>query len=234
MATTVKNYLDDGIVSFAFPKIDTYINDKGEVKKKPIEMPSWKVINKHNCLNHSIGSAYAVICGEQSNLTVVDFDVKEEYHRLMEIHPELKERWTIQTNKGFHIWFKYDSDFKTTTNGFSDYEGVDIRNGGGVVFCAPTTYKYPNGDIKQYVDLGGKFELPPAYLKTYLKQRRCPSEPLARERIPSVNQKVPEPVGQGNKSNEAGHGDAIPVIDKLLYLGLLDRQAFGTWDDWRT
>jgi len=37
----------------------------------------------------------------------------------------------------------------------SDYEGVDIRNGGGVVFCAPTTYKYPNGDIKQYVDLGG-------------------------------------------------------------------------------
>jgi len=190
-------------------------------------------INKHNCLNHSIGSAYAVICGEQSNLTVVDFDVKEEYHRLMEIHPELKERWTIQTNKGFHIWFKYDSDFKTTTNGFSDYEGVDIRNGGGVVFCAPTTYKYPNGDIKQYVDLGGIFELPPAYLKTYLKQRRCPSEPLARERVPSVNQKVPEPVGQGNKSNEAGHGDAIPVIDKLLYLGLLDGQAFGTWDDWR-
>ncbi len=42
MATTVKNYLDDGIVSFAFPKIDTYINDKGEVKKKPIEMPSWR------------------------------------------------------------------------------------------------------------------------------------------------------------------------------------------------
>jgi len=67
MATTVKNYLDDGIVSFAFPKIDTYINDKGEVKKKPINMPSWKVINKDNCLNHSIGSAYAVITGEQSN-----------------------------------------------------------------------------------------------------------------------------------------------------------------------
>jgi len=24
-----------------------------------------------------------------------------------------------------------------------------------------------------------------------------------------------------------------PAIDKLLYLGLLDGQAFGTWDDWR-
>jgi len=159
----------------------------------------------------------------------------------MEIHPELKERWTIQTNKGFHIWFKYDSDFKTTTNGFSDYEGVDIRNGGGVVFCAPTTYKYPNGDIKQYVDLGGKFELPPAYLKTYLKQRRCPSEPLARERVPSVNQKVPEPdvvrVKGSSPLNPVSCGSKIPLqdpaIDKLLYLGLLDGQAFGTWDDWR-
>jgi len=61
----------------------------------------------------------------------------------MEIHPELKEYKTIQTNKGFHIWFKFDPDFKTTTDGFSDYEGVDIRNQGGVVFCPPTTYKYP-------------------------------------------------------------------------------------------
>ncbi len=128
MATTVKNYLDDGIVSFAFPKIIMEMNGKGILKKKPIDMPSWKVINKDNCLNHSVGSAYAVITGEQSNLTIVDFDVKDEYYRLMEIHPELKERRTIQTNKGFHIWFKFDPDFKTTTDGFSDYEGVDIRN----------------------------------------------------------------------------------------------------------
>jgi len=219
MATTVKNYLDDGIVSFAFPKIDTYINDKGEVKKKPIEMPSWKVINKHNCLKYSVGGAYAVVTGEQSNLTVIDFDVKDEYYRLMEIHPELKEYKTIQTNKGFHIWFKYDAEYKTTTDGFSDYEGVDIRNQGGVVFCPPTTYKYPNGDIKKYVDLGGKFELPPSYLKTYLKVKGD-----AKIQNVSVKQNVKETV-QNVVKNE--------IIDKLLYLGLLDGQAFGSWDDWR-
>jgi len=219
MATTVKNYLDDGIVSFAFPKIDTYINDKGEVKKKPIEMPSWKVINKHNCLKYSVGGAYAVVTGEQSNLTVIDFDVKDEYYRLMEIHPELKEYKTIQTNKGFHIWFKFDPDFKTTTDGFSDYEGVDIRNQGGVVFCPPTTYKYPNGDIKKYVDLGGKFELPPSYLKTYLKVKGD-----AKIQNVSVKQNVKETV-----QNVVKH----EIIDKLLYLGLLDGQAFGSWDDWR-
>jgi len=219
MATTVKNYLDDGIVSFAFPKIDTYINDKGEVKKKPIEMPSWKVINKHNCLKYSVGGAYAVVTGEQSNLTVIDFDVKDEYYRLMEIHPELKEYKTIQTNKGFHIWFKYDAEYKTTTDGFSDYEGVDIRNQGGVVFCPPTTYKYPNGDIKKYVDLGGKFELPPSYLKTYLKVKGD-----AKIQNVSVKQNVKEPVHNVVKNE---------IIDKLLYLGLLDGQAFGSWDDWR-
>ena len=44
MATTVKNYLDDGIVSFAFPKIIMKLNEKGILKKKPIDMPSWKPI----------------------------------------------------------------------------------------------------------------------------------------------------------------------------------------------
>ena len=227
MTTTIENYLKDGIVSFAFEKIIMKLNEKGILKKKPINMPSWKVINKDNCLNHSIGSAYAVITGEQSNLTIVDFDVKDDYYRLMEIHPELKEYKTIQTNKGFHIWFKYDADFKTTTNGFSDYEGVDIRNEGGVVFCAPTTYKMPNGDIVKYVDLGGKFELPPSYLKTYLKSRLQPlgnKESNKSNTNVSINQKVPEPVHNVVKNE---------IIDKLLYLGLLDGKAFGSWDDWR-
>jgi len=96
-------------------------------------------------LKYSVGGAYAVVTGEQSNLTVIDFDVKDEYYRLMEIHPELKEYKTIQTNKGFHIWFKYDADFKTTTDGFSDYEGVDIRNEGGVVFVLLQRIKCQTG-----------------------------------------------------------------------------------------
>ena len=42
MATSVETYLKDNIVSFAFARIDTYINANGEVKKKPINMPSNK------------------------------------------------------------------------------------------------------------------------------------------------------------------------------------------------
>jgi len=122
MTTTIQSDLEDGIVSFAFPKIDTYTNDKGEVKKKTFGMLNWGTINKENCLKYSVGGAYAVVTGEQSNLTTVDFDVKNKYYRLIKKHPELKDYKTIQTNKGFHIWFQYDAEFKTTTDAFSDYK----------------------------------------------------------------------------------------------------------------
>ena len=99
MTTTIENYLTDGIISFAFPKIDTYTNERGEIKKKPIGMPNWRTINKQNCLFFNTGSAYAVVTGEMSNLTIFDFDSKVDYERLIEKHPDLKTYKTIKTNK---------------------------------------------------------------------------------------------------------------------------------------
>ena len=107
-------------------------------------MPNWRTINKQNCLYFNTGSAYAVVTGEMSNLT-------------------------ITTNKGFHIWFTYDPDYKTTVDCFNDYKGVDIRNDAGIVFCSPTKYMMSNGSIVEYIDLGGTMEQPPTYLKSYIK-----------------------------------------------------------------
>jgi hypothetical protein len=86
--TTIQDYLDTGIISFVFPKIDTHTNERGEVKKKPIGMLNWRTINKENCLKYSVGNAYAVVTGKQSNLNIVDFDVKDEYYKLIEKDPE--------------------------------------------------------------------------------------------------------------------------------------------------
>jgi hypothetical protein len=222
MTTTVQTYLDSGIVSFAFPKIDTYTNERGEVKKKPIGMLNWRTINKENCLKYSVGNAYAVVTGAQSNLTIVDFDVKEDYYKLMGKHPDLKTYKTIQTNKGFHIWFQYDPDFKTTVDAFHTYKGVDIRNEAGIVFCPPTTYYMPNGELVKYLDLGGLFELPPTYLKSYIKT------PEQKERnVPTKKSNVLQNVLPKVESEKND------VVDKLLFLGLLDGKANGTWDDWR-
>ena len=46
MTTTIDNYLKEDIVSFAFKKIETYTNDRGEIKKRLVGMPNWKSINK--------------------------------------------------------------------------------------------------------------------------------------------------------------------------------------------
>ena len=79
MTTTIDNYLKEDIVSFAFKKIKTYTNDKGEIKKRPVGMPNWKFINKDNCPNYSNGSAVGIITGKISNLTIIDFDKKNTY-----------------------------------------------------------------------------------------------------------------------------------------------------------
>ena len=85
-------------------------------------------------------------------------------------------------------------------------------------FCPPTIYYMPNGMVK-YIDLGGKFELPPTYLKSYIKTTEQKERNVER----NVEQKVSLKVKT----------DKNEVIDKLLYLGLLNGKAHGTWDDWR-
>ena len=222
MTTTIENYLNDGIVSFAFPKIDTYTNANGEFKKKPIGLPNWRTINKDNCTFFNTGNAYAIVTGEQSNLTIIDFDNSSEYDRLIEKHPDLKLYKTIKTNKGYHIWFKYDNDFKTTTDCFKEYKGVDVRNDAGIVFCPPTKYTLPDGKIVEYIDMGGDIEKPPDYLISYVKKiNETIKEPIKEK--PTIETKTIEPK-QIIKND---------IVDKMLYLNLLDGKANGTWDDWR-
>ena len=70
----------------------------------------------------------------------------------------------------------------------------------------------------KYIDLGGKFELPPTYLKSYIKTTEQKVER-------NVQPKVEPKVETEHTKNE--------VVDKLLYHNLLDGKAQGTWDDWR-
>ena len=45
MTTAIDNYLKEDIVSFAFKKIETYTNYKGEIKKRPVGMPQLLVLS---------------------------------------------------------------------------------------------------------------------------------------------------------------------------------------------
>ena len=219
MTDIINSYLEDGIVSFAFPKIDTYINNNGEEKKKPIGMPSWTTINKDNCFAYNQGSAFAILTGEQSNLTVFDFDKTESYNNLVNKHPELKKYKTIKTKKGFHIWFYYNKAYETTTDCMVDYQGVDIRNDKGVIFCPPTKYfSIEKQEFVTYEDLGGELKEVPEYMMDYIKKPK----PVSTD-----NKK---PITTQTQSTQKVKND---IVDKVLYLGLLDGKANGSWDDWR-
>ncbi len=104
-------------------------------KKKPVGLPdSWNTkINETN-YTHFIKPNHKVKCiltGKRNDITVFDFDTNEVYFETIAKHPQLKQCHTIKTNKGFHVYTKYNPKYKTTTN---KIKNIDIRNDGGMVF----------------------------------------------------------------------------------------------------
>ena len=154
----LQNLINDNFVCFTFSGISTFMNSKGEEKKKPMGMPKHAEINKDNFLEYcnSNHKAAAIITGKMSNITVIDFDDKECYETMATKYPDLKKYRTIKTNKGYHIYCKYDPNIISTTDALSTYPKVDIRNDGGIIFCSPTQYKLQDGSIVKYEDIGGE------------------------------------------------------------------------------
>jgi len=88
----------------------------------------------------------AILTGKESNLTVIDFDTKDN-ELIMEL-ATVAPTYTVETKKGFHLYYQYKDDpiLKQGTNRFSD--GVDIRNDGGVIFAPPTPNYQRRGEDK--------------------------------------------------------------------------------------
>lgn len=115
-------------------------DDQGN--KHPIFLEKWKdatvktqeAIDAHFKTYKDAG--IAILTGRESNLTVIDFDTKDN-----ELAVELATvapTYTVETKKGFHLYYQYRDDqiLRQGTNRFSD--GVDIRSDGGLVFAPPT------------------------------------------------------------------------------------------------
>lgn len=93
-------------------------------------------------------NAIAIITGKISGITVMDIDTKN----LPDIK-DLPETFTVETNKGFHFYFKHTDKVNTGANSFisnGEIFNIDIRNNGGIVFAPPSAYELPNGGITSY------------------------------------------------------------------------------------
>lgn len=134
----------------------TFKRENGQ--KKVVFLEKWndatkktdEQINKHF---ENKNAALAMLTGKKNGLTIIDFDTKDD-ELIMELYLIAPTK-VIETEKGFHFYYKYisDKDFYTKAGAFG--EGVDCRNDGGVIFCPPTPNykpwsKEPTSDISEY------------------------------------------------------------------------------------
>jgi phage/plasmid-associated DNA primase len=193
----------ESVVKFSFKGITTKVDKDGVEKKVLNGMPPWKQIIETKIIDGD--KAIAIRTGQLSGITCFDFDTIESYEQLVSAHPELKTCKTVQTKKGFHLYFQYDPAIETTTNYFPS---VDIRNDDAILICPPTTYKLKDGTIAEYKDLGGELLPIPDYMKKVL---------VVKEKEKKKKEKV--------IIHESRKDDDCVFVKKIIESGLLSHLA---------
>jgi len=227
----LQNLINDNFVCFTFSGISTFVNSKGEEKKKPMGMPKHAEINKDNFLEYCNNShkAAAIITGKMSNITVIDFDDKDCYKTMTAKYPDLKKYRTIKTNKGYHIYCKYDPNIISTTDALSTYPKVDIRNDGGIIFCSPTQYKLQDGSIVKYEDIGGEILAIPKIIMDDIKPDKFINQIKETKETPKIDK--PKKIIIDSPKNEM---EDLEYIANAIEKGHLDFKALTeSYDDWR-
>lgn len=217
-------YSKNDYAYFTCPAITTKLNKDGEEKKNCPKFPNHKNFtladyNKH----HQRQDTLCLITGERNNITVIDFDDLVAYEKLVNKYKELKKHYTVRTKNGVHIYFKYDKRFKTSTKCFKDYEGVDIRNDGGLVFAPPTKYELLDGSIVEYMHNGKQIKDIPEFMYDLLKDERKGEPKVQPKDEPKVEPKV-EAVKQNVHIDD--NVNLKPLID------LIDVKYIDDFDSW--
>jgi hypothetical protein len=163
-------------VYFRFPIIGVTKTD-GTVGKDLKPPYKWQTITRDTMKSHhkehkySNGclyenNGYGIITGQSTNLTVFDFDDKQQWDDMYSAHAdEIDTFYRVKTRKGFHIYFNYSPKYNNTQD---KNVKIDIRNDGGFIIAPPTKYKMPDGSIIKYEFVGGVLKDVPDWIDDYL------------------------------------------------------------------
>lgn len=115
------------------------INARSDEKRPKSE--GWRNITKSS---FDGSGNVCIITGHVSGITVVDVDNKldtiKRFNKMLQEHDSFNTLVSKTLNGGYHYYFKYDPDIKTTTgvNGLK----IDIRNDGAIAIAPPSKYVY--------------------------------------------------------------------------------------------
>jgi hypothetical protein len=146
----IQKYLDNDIDLvpvrlMAFDKGNGQIQK--EVKPQPFKNIKYKDLSdfdKKGCNN------FCIKTGKENNITVVDIDDKNILDEtLKKLNITKEEAIMVETNKGYHLYFKYNSKIKTKAD-YNGIRGLDTRSDNGLILCPGVTYMDTKGNKYDY------------------------------------------------------------------------------------
>lgn len=186
----------------------------------------------------------AILTGQPSNNTIIDFDTKTGYNKFLDLFPEAKEFYTVLTNKGAHLYSLYTDKLKSKIKAFYSFEG-DILNGNGIVICEPTQYKLPNGAIAKYELINKDAEIidmPDAMLNYFLEEVKLNEEARQKSNLQDrenrIKNAVPNVILTLNTVNNSivceTKETTIINYTELELITLMDNLYTSRFHDWKS
>ena len=219
-------------------KITTKYNKQNELKKEFKHCTkSWKDEPMYNSKLNGL----AILTGKKSNITVIDIDGETPESIKLKDLMDKSCNYIIKTNKGFHYYYKYFEDIKTTTNTKIQ---IDIRNDDGLIYAPPSHYinietgetikyeivKFPENEINE-IDIETKNYLNQLFNKTSTKtiktDIKTDEKPKKIDTKKNTDTPITNTIIKSNSNN-------ITDEDLKIILDNLDVERYNNYNDWIT
>ena len=111
-------------------------------------------------------SNIGIVAGECSGITIIDIDIgegkhgEESWQAAIADHGEPNTLYAKTGSGGMHVFFKYSSSLKTSSNTLG--RGIDCRNDNGYVVAPPSIHK--SGGTYEWDNWGAELAFLPAHL----------------------------------------------------------------------